>query len=110
MFYKLGCKYINHNANSSKCVGARRFKSFFGVSSLVCSISWKMLESTLPLEATPNHLLWSLCFLKQYTSEHTRHVLFQADEKTIRKWTWIFVDALANMNVVMEIYLALNLQ
>lgn len=105
MFYALGCKYTYHNIKKSKCVGTRRFKSFFGVSPLVCSITWKMIYSKLPSEATPKHLLWSLCFLKQYASEHTRHLIFQTDEKTIRKWTWIFVDALANLDVVINIYL-----
>ena len=46
------------------------------------------------------HLLWALLFLKRYDTEHTNHSITGADEKTFRKWVWIFVDMLAYMDAV----------
>lgn len=94
---------MKHGICKSKHIGLRRFRSFFGVSPNICSITWKMLRSTAPLGSTPKHLLWCLHFLKQYPSEHSRRSILDADEKTIRKWSWIFVKLLADLSVVRHI-------
>lgn len=78
----------------------RRFKSFFGVSPSICAIIWEKIKREIPSTAEPKHLLWSLNFLKQYHVEHSRTTIFKADEKTIRKWTWIIVELIANLDVV----------
>lgn len=99
-FYKLGCKLTSHKLKHSKKIGVRRFKAFFGVTPLVCSTIWNQIKTNSERGSQPKHLLWCLNFFKQYTGEHTRHVLFKSDEKTIRKWTWRFVKLLADLNVV----------
>lgn len=78
----------------------RRFKSFFGVTPEVCECIRNLIEMELNDDSQPKHLLWCLNFLKQYTVEHTRRTLFAADEKAIRKWTWIYVQHIADLNVV----------
>lgn len=47
---------------------AKRFKSFFGTSPIVCAKLWDMLdpEVNLPDGALPKHLLWGLGFIKVY--------------------------------------------
>ena len=35
----------------------RRFKAFFGVTPLVCSISWQNMGKNLPAKSKPQHLL-----------------------------------------------------
>lgn len=99
-FENLGNIYMKNRHNTRKNVSFRRFKSFFGVTPAVCSLIWQMLIGKKPPEAEPKHLLWSLNFLKQYNVEHTRRSIFKADEKTIRKWSWVFIQLLADLNVV----------
>lgn len=99
-FLKIGNGYIKHDRKLSKQTGLRRFKSFFGITPSVCSIIWDSLKNKIPAESAPKHLLWCLLFLKQYSVEHIRHTILNADEKTIRKWTWFYVKLLADLNVV----------
>lgn len=99
-FLQLGNIYTKSSLTRSANIALRRFKSFFGVTPIVCSIIWEKLTDELPAGAEPKHLLWSLLFLKQYSNEHNRRSIVNADEKSIRKWTWIFVELLSNMNVV----------
>lgn len=100
-FTKLGNCFIKNRKNLSNSIRSRRFKSFFGITPTVCCIIWNMIKDDVPHESEPKHLLWCLCFLKQYPVEHIRQSLFTADEKTIRKWTWIYVKLLSNLNVVL---------
>lgn len=98
-FLKLGNKYTKSLVSTPK-LSLRRFKSFFGITPLVCSIVWDEVKNEAPYGAEPKHLLWCMSFLKEYSGEHYRRSIFDADEKTIRKWTWIFVKLLSNLNVV----------
>lgn len=104
-FLKLGNVYTDTKSTLSQYVALRRFKSFFGVTPQVCSLICKEVEQAVPSGGQPKHLLWCLCFLKQYSVEHNRRAIFHADEKTIRKWTWIFVELLSELNVVKLIFL-----
>ena len=99
-FLKLGSEYTKSNLTKSKAIAFRRFMSFFGITPLVCSIVWDKVKQNAPLGSAPKHLLWSLSFLKEYSHEHYRRAIFKADEKTIRKWTWIFVKLLSDLDVV----------
>lgn len=104
-FLKLGVSYITKSGiRTSKNICIRRFKCFYGVSPKVCFIVWNLLDENLPPHSMPKHLLWCLCFLKQYSVESVRHALFNTDEKTIRKWTWTFIKLLSDLNVVNEEY------
>lgn len=99
-FYVLGCAYTKHKKKTGFQLGLRRFKCFFGVSPGVCSIIWDNVSSMVIQGSQPKHLLWALNFMKRYTDEHTRRVLFKCDEKTLRKWSWHFVELISNLNVV----------
>lgn len=99
-FYELGCSYMGHDIKKSVIVGTRRFKSFFGMSPNICSMIWSLLKEKMPSESKPKHILWCLFFLKQYTVEHVRRTVFDTDEKTVRNWSWIFVELLADLNTV----------
>lgn len=108
MFYKLGCSYMRHKLKNSKIVGIRRFKSFFGITPEVCSVTWNLLDENMGNGYQPKHLLWCLHFLKQYQVDHVNRSIFKADEKTVSKWVWIFIELLAELNVVMEIDLIIS--
>lgn len=98
LFLKLGNKYTQSKM-SSMPTAVRRFKSFFGVTPEVCCIAWNAIKNKEP-NAQPQHLLYCLSFLKEYSTEHYRRSIFKADEKTMREWTWKFVKLLSDIDVV----------
>lgn len=100
-FLKLGYSYIQPKSKfrNDKFI-LRKFLSFYGVTPLVCAIAWNQIKHNAPYNAETKHLMWALCFLKQYSTEHIRAALFNTDEKTLRKWTWIFVNLLSGMEIV----------
>ncbi len=108
-FLKIGNTITKTKSGQKLSTKARRFKSHFGVTPFVCSIIWHKIFDKAPDDYKPKHLLWGLNFLKQYTTEHTRHSLFGADEKTIRKWTWITVELMSSMDEVKSEFICQNL-
>ena len=42
----------------------------------------------------------ALLYLKVYSTEEVYHAISGADEKTFRKWSWIYVSLIAKLNVV----------
>lgn len=77
-----------------------RFRALFGVTPLTCAIIWNRLRTVIPEGGSPNHLLWALLFMKIYATEHVNRSLTGADEKTLRKWIWTFVELISNLSVV----------
>ena len=80
----------------------RQFRSHFGTTPTVCLIIWERLdpyENIRPIHkgVKLKHLLWALLFMKIYGTEHFHSSLTGVDEKTFRKWSWIFVDAIADL-------------
>ena len=76
----------------------RRFRSFFGTSPEICSDLWELLvmADQIPDYAKPEHLLWSLLFLKVYGTEASLTSMVDCpDEKTFRKWVKIFVTGIS---------------
>lgn len=80
----------------------RKFRSCFGASVLVLTIAWNTLEvqKLLPAEGHPKHLLWMCAFLKTYSSENVYAAWFKVSEKTFRKWVWLFLEAVAKIELV----------
>lgn len=92
----------NNIMGRTKAVQARtaleRFKATFGTSPQVCSLLWDMIDRTwMPNGSRPVHLLWALMLLKLYCAESVLSALANAHEQTFRKWAWIFVDAIADL-------------
>ena len=100
--YAIGRDMMNR---SSKEMGAmeaeeRRFRDLFGVGAMVAlaCFEWLNHSDLLPEGGTLLHLLWTLCFLKVYPTETPLSSLCGgADPKTIRKWVWLFIGALASL-------------
>ena len=99
-FAELVSALFRNAAGMSRVIRDRRFRSLFGITPLVCSRVWSLLGSQLLKRASPQLLLWALLFLKIYASESVNAVLSGADEKTFRKWQWIFVKKIASLQVV----------
>ena len=77
----------------------RSFKEHYGVSATICSITWNMLvsESSIPQNGSPKHILWCLMFLKTYSTTGCLAKTFCVDEKTVRKWIWLFIEAISTI-------------
>ena len=97
----------NPNANKNKTNAAldkEICESLIGTPYRVAAELWNMINplenDQIPPGAHPNHLFWTLCFLKNYCTElvMVRLVGF-VDPKTFRKWVWIFVPAIAAQRV-----------
>ena len=80
-----------------------RFRSMFGTSPEMCARLWRMLDpfASMPKGVHQRHLLWALMFLKLYCAESVLCTLAggetgrAVDEKTFRKWCWLFVEAIS---------------
>ena len=99
-FWILGHKITGFQLAGSLTVGYRKFRSFFGTSPLVCAVTWDRLLLVRPNNSSPQHLLWTLMLLKNYSTESINAALTGVSEKTFRQWSHIFVKLLANMTVV----------
>ena len=107
-FWRLGNQLTCHDDSRSTEIGRQRFREFFGIPPELCSIVWNELYNSdaIPVFGQPHHLLWALLFLKRYFTEHVMSAVIGHDEKTIRKWVWIFVHLLST-NLTPVIYLNL---
>lgn len=98
MFYAQSIlQKANHGSRETEL---RRFRSLFGVSPSTCAHVWQAMRNEIPPGGRPIHLLWALLFLKVYSTENVNSLISGADEKTFRKWTWIFVELIADLEVV----------
>lgn len=90
--------------NNSHVMFQRRFKSHYGVSPKHVVHIWDYLEDTGIFFDHPTirleHVLWTLDLQKTDSSEHALQSWYGADEKTIRKWTTIIIEALSDCGVV----------
>lgn len=80
-----------------------RFVSHFGISPWHCALVWLFCEEeTYKIDRyrEKKHLLWCLNALKCDEAEHVLHGRWRADEKTIRKWVNIFLEAISSLEVV----------
>src|SRR5687768_8491231 len=100
---------VNNLHNVNNVTVLRRFSAAFGATPLLCSRLWLLIGSDNNNQphlrtARPKHLLWALLFLKQYKCTELNCGSAGVDETTYRKWSWIFVQLLADINVVSTCY------
>ena len=51
-----------------------------------------------PVGGTIAHLLWTLLFLKMYGTVDTMSRICKVDPVTYRKWTWLFLEKIAELH------------
>jgi hypothetical protein len=74
---------------------ARSFRATFGLHSDLCFHLW-LIGNWTPGGTKPNHLLWTLMFMKVYGTELVLCTIAGADPKTYRKWVWRVLNSIAN--------------
>lgn len=104
-FVDLASVYIHglnyHRLRASTVV--RRFVANFGVTPRHCAFVWVYSrDDTYAIDHGRDkiHLLWTLNLLKCDDTEHVLHGRWHADEKTIRKWSKLFLRVLSSLEVV----------
>ena len=117
VFRDLATLYLNSSFPEPKChtrVTERVFKAHFKLSSLETAKVWYkmrlLLENTNCVyktndtppqsvswdnNALPEHLLWTLHYMKTYLTEDQTAVLFGTTNKTFRKYFWAMVHFLS---------------
>jgi hypothetical protein len=102
-FEQAGMILLGRPTDGSEEIRRRRFKSSFGCSPTVVARIWNLID---PYEdeylsnisgMTPNHFLWAFLFLKVYSTEAQHSITVGVDEKTFRKWSWLFVEEISNL-------------
>lgn len=97
---EVGREIMNRRGQGSSFTEERRFREHFGCAPPVAAKIWELInpELTVPGDATVAHMMWSLMFLKMYSKEGTiSGIAGGVDEKTYRKWVWLFVFAIAEL-------------
>lgn len=103
-FEDLGFEMMLPNKPNARLRNNRleRFRSWFGTPPHVVAIVWAGLALTGWLRSVskpkPKHMLWALLFLKTYSTEPTlASRVGGVDEKTFRKWTWLYLEGIAGL-------------
>ena len=77
------------------CNSQRGFSATFGIRAKVCAAIWIRIPNSCG--AKPQHLLWTLLFLKQYTSQDDLSGRAGCCRNTFSKWTWAMIDGIASL-------------
>jgi len=102
-FQKLANEVLNRRSSKSRLRKYyRRFRAAMGISPDLCSWYWNQLEKEklVPTGFLPKHFLWTLLFLKLYCSETINACICDCDKKTFRKWSWIGIKAIVDLDLV----------
>jgi hypothetical protein len=103
---KLGGFNERQIKNAGLALKYTRFKSWFGSHPVVYAQIWEDLLTTEIVEARilPKHdvdyFLMALYFLKTYPNEELRSGMLKLGEKTVRKWTWYFVEKMSALKAL----------
>jgi hypothetical protein len=76
------------------------WEAHFGCDPHVCVLLWEKIEEIEPIPcARPKHLLYALHFLRCYNQEKIMKVTLKADEGTIRRWVWIYIERISSLTL-----------
>eukprot|EP00541_Cyclophora_tenuis_P002875 CAMPEP_0116555576 /NCGR_PEP_ID=MMETSP0397-20121206/8225_1 /TAXON_ID=216820 /ORGANISM="Cyclophora tenuis, Strain ECT3854" /LENGTH=318 /DNA_ID=CAMNT_0004080865 /DNA_START=230 /DNA_END=1186 /DNA_ORIENTATION=- len=81
----------------------KKFKTHFGRNSQTCAKVWsEVTKLEWLLERTHQkpqlkHFLWCMNFMHAYRTEGEACTMFDCDEKTWRKWTWVYATAISKL-------------
>ncbi|ORY31116.1 hypothetical protein BCR33DRAFT_840685 [Rhizoclosmatium globosum] len=79
----------------------RLFRAHFGMSTATCEEVWQeLIPSNLHHTIEKKHLLWTLFYLKVYSSIDVSASKFGVTAPTWRKWVELTLDSLSELNVI----------
>ena len=88
------------DSNTTLC-----FRGFFGACPESCLGILSDMQTAVPLEyrignPNPIYFLMTMNWLSTYKKESELAGLFKLDEKTVRKWIWIYVRAIQALKAI----------
>jgi len=103
-FELAGCSILSKKYKRRDFRFDHRFAGAFGMDPNRCATIWNMLETCGMKKKGrhPKHLMWMLMWLRVYATEEILHALSGCHENTVRKWVWIYVEAVASMEHVVS--------
>ena len=102
---------LKHKPKKTK-TNLRRFREYYGVNASVISMVWQKIHATHwftknRIKGDLNHLLLAFSYLQQYQTESINAKDVEKDEKTWRKWTWLYIEAIGSLVPYVVSYFAL---
>ena len=99
-FLEVGAGILGLDPRSRLSTLIELFRSNFKYSPSRCAFLFLSIVNhpVIPNEYEPKHLLWTLYFLLTYATERRTCCCLKADRKTIRKYTWPTITALASLS------------
>jgi hypothetical protein len=86
---------------NAKKMSLRKFKSLFRLTPHQCKLLWYRLDdSNAKVPFQVNHLLYALHYMATYCTFDNMAARTGKDEKTLRKWTWIVIEFIAQQEWV----------
>ena len=87
-----------------------RFHAIFGCGLPIALVLSGMVltEPVVVSGATVVHMLWALMFLKVYSNKTTMSTMAGVDEKTFRKWAWVLIEAISDLESSVVCCLAMH--
>ena len=98
------------SSTSGKMTEDCRFHAVFGCQSPVALVLSGMVltEPMVVPGATAVHMMWALMFLKVSGNETTMSTMAGVDEKTFRKWAWVLIEAISDLESSVVCCLAMH--
>ena len=94
--------YLKPQAHSSITRQDRRFRAHYGASWRTVARLWRAIEKVEEEDVggdlggiEKRHLLWTLYFMKVYSTEENCAAKFACDEKTFRKYVWRYIKKIS---------------
>lgn len=81
----------------------RRFISWFGAEPIFVALTWRKLHESGWLAYSgrrpkPEHLLWTLNWMRCYNTEDIGAGIAGVDEKTYREKVWFYMEGIARLD------------
>ena len=98
-FLQVGADILGIEARASVTSLLESFRSNFKYGPARCAFLFIQTRQLplIPNGYQPKHLLWTLYFLLTYATERRLCCVLRTDRKTIRKYTWPIISAIASL-------------
>ena len=106
-FRNLGLGLLDRNAKRpfgasdypSNPENVKLFKQTYGVSWKVCEDLWDLLDMYGDWKEVrrPQHLMWTLLFLRKYDTERSNAARVGTTTNTFRKWVWRVIEEISSL-------------
>jgi len=106
-FEDLGRTVAKYKYSSSAKVTLRRFKAHYGTPPDILAQTWELLRESKYVEEhpelmkrslNPTYFMWGFLCLKVYSTWPCLANFLKVDEKTVKKWAMLYLEATAELD------------